>query len=171
LREHLFELSGFKERVGEARSARLTRGESIQREEFPPILKLTLGLREHPPYECLKTLEFRVISCDRGVVVLATDPERQPTQARLFLNFPAETLEFDLEGFSYNSDHWEFDNKLGESYYQFLWDYYGNGCLEVFDCLSGERVSHKMAFIPMNVDFRKLELHLEIKRCAYLRGR
>jgi hypothetical protein len=168
-REHLYELSGFKDLIGEDLSARLVRGEDVRREDLPPVFRLTLGLREHPAYECLKRLEFRVISCDRGVVVLGTNPETQPTQVRLVLNFPAETLEFDLEEFSYNKDHWKFESKLGESYYQFLWDYYGNGYLEIFDALSGERVSHKGAFIPMNIDFRRLELNLEIQRSAFVR--
>jgi hypothetical protein len=170
-REHLFELSGFKEIIGEDLSIRLLRGEDIRREELPPIFKLSLRLRVHSNYECLEGIVFHPISCDGGILVLATNPEAQPTQVRLVLNFPQETLEFDLNAFSYNKDHWKFDNELGESYYRFLRDYYGNGCLEVFDCLSGERLSHKMAFIPMNIDFQRLDLHLEIQRSAFLRSR
>jgi len=104
------------------------------------------------------------VSCSGGVLVLETDPETQPMIVRLILDFSKETLEFDLRDFKCNEDHWKFGSELGESYYRFLWDYYGNGSLEIFDTISGERLSHKTAFIPMNIDFRRTAEALEISR-------
>jgi hypothetical protein len=160
--EHLFELAGFKLLLGDELSAKLTRAESVPIQELPPMFKLMVGLKERQPYECLKRLEYRPVSCSGGVLVLETDPETQPMTVRLILDFSKETLEFDLRDFTYNEDHWKFGSELGESYYRFLWDFYGNGSLEIFDTISGERLSHKTAFIPMNIDFRRTAEALEI---------
>ena len=162
--EHLYELAGFKLLLGDELSAKLTRAESVPIQELPPMFKLMIGLKERQPYECLKRLEYRPVSCSGGVLVLETDPETQPMIVRLILDFSKETLEFDLRDFIYNEDHWKFGSELGESYYRFLWDYYGNGSLEIFDTISGERLSHKTAFIPMNIDFRRTAEALEISR-------
>ena len=37
-------------------------------------------------------------------------------------------------------------------YYNFLISYFCNGCLEVFNEDTCDRLSHKTAFIPVNID-------------------
>jgi hypothetical protein len=164
LSEHLYELAGFKLLLGAELSAKLTRAESVRIQELPSMFKLMIGLKERRFYECVKRLEYRPVSCSGGVLVLETDPETQPMNVRLILDFPKETLEFDLREFGYNENHWKFTSEIGESYYRFLWDYYGNGSLEIFDAISAERLSHKLDFIPRNIDFQRTGVSLEISR-------
>jgi len=161
--DHLYELAGFKELFGEGLTGRLARGEPVGTGEFS-VPKLTLRLKDHLPYRCLERVEFQAVSCESGTLVLATNPETEPMLITIILNFPAETLNFDLTAFAFNQKHWRFRTELAESYYQFLWDYYGNGCLEIYDSLNGDRLSHKLGFIPMNIDFRRLQLDLELQK-------
>lgn len=149
-REHTYELAGFKDVFDEAVVAELCAGGSPLISEFPPVLWLTLNLKEHERYMCLERLRYRVVSSSKGVVTLETDNEC--VFVTLILNFPSETLEFDFEVFHIDNEHWEYDQKQVESYFQFSSDYLRNGCLQIFDGLSGDRLSHKLAFIPMNVD-------------------
>jgi hypothetical protein len=152
--EHLYELAGFKQLFGEALTDMLRAAKNIQVADFPTIPPLTIGQRVHLEdglrYSCLTGLPFRVVSCVAGVVVLEADSTAQPIRACLVLDFPAERLEFVLERFGING---RLKSKEVEiCWYRFLIDYFHNGYLRVFDANSNERLSHKLAFIPFNID-------------------
>ncbi len=151
-REHLYELSGFKELFGEELVGKLSRRERLPTSDFSSLPRLTVALKGLPPYECLTRLEFKVTSCDAGIIVLETDREVEAMVVRLTLDFPGESLELDLNNFEYTRIHWKYRIDAGLSYYRFLTDYFHNGCLQVFDALNSERLSHKLGFIPMNID-------------------
>jgi Methylamine utilization protein MauJ len=151
-REHLYELEGFKRLFGEALTARLKAKESVPQETFPTIPPLTLNLKEQPSYECLTALSFRVAACKEGVVFLATDRSAQPMAVTLALNFPAETLELVLNMFGVNRKQEKYTKASAACYYGFLIGYFCNGCLQVFNAMSGERLSHKTAFLPVDID-------------------
>jgi hypothetical protein len=152
-REHLYELAGFKKLFGETLTARLKAGESIVPAEFPAIPPLSIGLRvqlrDGLRYECLNALPFRVVSCVAGIVILETNVSVQPIGACLKLNFPAEELAFCLE--RYRISRRLYSKAAEICYLRFLIDYFSNGYLRVFDASSGER-SHKLAFLPINID-------------------
>jgi hypothetical protein len=49
----------------------------------------------------------------------------------------------------------KYNGKLkatGACHYGLLIGYFCNGCLQVFDATTGERLSHKTAFVTVNVD-------------------
>lgn len=166
MRQHLYELAGFKELLVEDLSRRLGRGETVPVGEIPSMPRLTIGLKERQPYDCLNRLDFRVARCEQGIVTLQTDSEAEPMRVSIKLNFPAETIELDLKDFGYDQDHWRYRKETGDSYYAFLRDYYGNGSLQVFDAVNGDRLSHKEAFIPVNIDFGRTFLNFDIKRAV-----
>jgi len=152
--EHLYELAGFKQLFGDALTARLKAKENVPAANFPPVPPLTIGqkvhLRDGLRYDCLTALPFRIISCVAGVVVLEADSTIQPIRACLVLDFPAERLEFILERFGING---KLKSKAVEiCWYRFLIDYFHNGCLRIFDAVSNERLSHKLDFLPVNID-------------------
>jgi hypothetical protein len=150
--DHLYELEGFKRLFGDALTIRLKAKESVPLVDFPPIPPLTLNLKEQPPYDCLTALTFRVTACKDGIVLLATDPTTQPMVVALALNFPAETLELVLKMFGVNQKQEKFTRALAVCYYKFLIAYFCNGYLQVFDSATGVRLSHKTAFVAVNVD-------------------
>jgi hypothetical protein len=152
--EHLYELAGFKNPFGDALTARLKAGENVPSTNFPPIPPLTIGqkvhLRDGLRYDCLTALPFRVIPWAAGVVVLESDSTVQPIKATLVLDFPHERLEFILERFGING---KLRTKAVEiCWYRFLIDYFHNGYLRIFDAVTDKRLSHKLPFIPMNID-------------------
>jgi hypothetical protein len=152
--EHLYELAGFKQIFGAALTARLKAGDNIPVADFPPIPPLTIRQRVHLQdglqYDCLTALPFQVVSCIAGVVVLQADSNMQPIKACLVLAFPAERLDFILERFGISGN---LKTKAVEiCWYQFLIHYFHNGYLRIFDAVTNERLSHKLAFIPVNID-------------------
>lgn len=154
--EHLYELAGFKRLFGEPLSARLEAGENIPVTDFPAIPSLTIGLnvglRHGLRYDCLTTLPFKITSCVGGVVVLETDETIQPIRACLLLAFPAERLEFALERFGISGKHPAFGKAVQICWYRFLIDYFCNGYLQIFNSTTNERLSHKSAFLPQDID-------------------
>jgi len=164
--KHTYELAGFKELLGSELSERLAKGESPALTEFPPLPPLTLNLKEHEPYKCLEGLHFIVTACRDGIVTLET--RDHVIAARLDLNFPAESLEFSIEEFAIDFNHWRITRKQIESFYNFYMDYLANGRLQVFDSLTGDRLSHKLNFIPMNIDLRATFETLKIQELVQL---
>jgi hypothetical protein len=152
--EHLYELEGFKQLFGEILTARLKAKENVPLNDFPPIPLLRLNLKEQPAYDCLSALTFRVVACKDGIVLLATDHAVQPMAVALALNFPTETLELVLNMFGVNQNQEKYTKAMAACYYSFLIGYFCNGRLEVFNSGTGERLSHKTAFIPVNIDLQ-----------------
>jgi hypothetical protein len=150
--EHLYELKGFTSMFGAALTARLRAKEVVPLADFPPIGPLTLNLKDRPPFECLMGLSFRVVACHDGTVLLTTDPTAQPMAVALALDFPAEKLELVLNMFGVNHEHEKYTKSIGACYYAFLIGYFCNGYLQVFDTATGDRLSYKNAFLPMNLD-------------------
>ena len=150
--EHLYELEGFKRLFGQPLTARLNAKESVPQADFPPLPPLTLNLKEQPPYDCLAALSFRVAACKDGIVLLATDPTAQPMAVALALNFPAEKLDLVLQMFGVNHKQEKYTKATAACHYRFLIEYFCNGCLQVFDAGTGKRLSHKTAFVAVNID-------------------
>jgi len=152
--EHLYELAGFKKMFGDTLSARLKAAENVPLADFPPIPPLKIGLRVHLTdglqYECLTALPFQIASCASGVVSLQTDPTAQAIAACITLDFPMERLELVPQRFGLSTVN---RTKAAEiCFFRFLIDYFHNGYLRIFDANSGERLSHKLAFLPVNID-------------------
>jgi hypothetical protein len=152
--EHLYELEDFKRLFKGPLTARLEAKESVPLGDFPPIPALTLNLKEHTAFDCLAVLSFRVTACKNGIVLLATDPTAQPMMVTLALDFPAERPELVLNTFGANQKQEKYTKALAACCYEFLIGYFCNGCLQVFNATTGERLSHKSAFLRVNVDLR-----------------
>jgi hypothetical protein len=145
--EHLYELAGFKDILGETLKRRLLEGESIPLHEFPSMPRLTLRLLDRRDNALFHDLPFRIYACAHGVLFLGTDIQIQPLYALLVLDFTKEELTFDLDNFGFVGPHTRSDEI---HFREFLVEYFRNGELEIYS--EERRISHKLAFIPMNVD-------------------
>jgi Methylamine utilization protein MauJ len=150
--EHLYELEGFKRLFGEVLTARLKAKENVPLKDFPPIPHLTLDLKGQPQYDSFTALPFQIVACKDGVLLISTDYALQPMAVALVLDFPSETLQLALNMFGVNQKHEKYTKAIAVSYFNFLISYFCNGCLEVFNAHTRERLSHKTAFIPVNID-------------------
>ena len=153
-REHLYELEGFRALFGEALTARLKSGEDVLPQEVPAIPPLTINLKEKPLYQAFSNLSFRIASCQRGKVFLATDTTQHAVHIGVVLDFPDERLELSIESLTINRQHSQYSRQLETSLLEFLIDYFSNGFLQVVDDTTHKRLSHKTAFVPVNVDVR-----------------
>lgn len=155
-KDHLYELAGFKRIFGDRLTGRLKGGESVPLADFPALpplcIGLNVGLRQGLRYEALDALPFSVGGCERGVVRLKADQARQPVDLYLVLDFPGERLELVVMSLSINREHQQYRKSIEVSQLQFLTDYFSNGYLQLYDATTGERLSHKTAFIPCNID-------------------
>lgn len=151
-RRHLYELAGFKKLLGDGVVARLAARENVPTKEFPILPALSLGLKRKLPYGALQNLRFSVKECVAGVVLVVAPAE--PLQVALVLDFPSETATLALESFAFDRDHESYSKEVEISFWQFLIDYFKNGFLEVREGASGERLSYKTAFLPVNIDGR-----------------
>lgn len=88
------------------------------------------------------------------MLILSTDSTTQLMLVSLLLNFPAEKLEVVLNRFGVNAEHGEYTRAIAACAYRFLIDYFCNGCLQIFDAATGQRLSYKTAFVPVNIDLR-----------------
>jgi hypothetical protein len=151
---HLYELAGFKKLFGDSMVTRLMGAETIPASAFPPLPPLTIRLRVQTvdgiEYPCMQALPFLVIACESGVVILKSDTSKQGVGVALRLDFPKENLEFLLDDLRVNPGLLTKQHEI--SLLRFLMDYVGNGQLRIHDESTRERISHKLAYIPLNVD-------------------
>jgi hypothetical protein len=131
--EHLYELAGFRELFGRGLTVRLEEGQSVPASEFAPLPKISVRLRGHERFPGLEALQAEVISVRNGVVVLGVRP-------------PALGID---------RNHAAYRTEIEVGVLRFTKGLFGNGCLEIYVADANRRLSHKTAFIPMNVDMRR----------------
>jgi hypothetical protein len=151
--EHLYELAGFKDLFGHSLTVRLQQAQSIPVADFPELPKLSVRLRGHEPFAGLSALPMRILSAEKGIVVLGIVPPDHPQQVLLALNFFNETLDVLLPYFGIDPSHHGYAAQIEVGQLRFLRGLFGNGIVEIYD-EAGRRLSHKTAFIPTNVDLR-----------------
>jgi hypothetical protein len=153
--EHLYELAGFRELFGRGLTVRLEEGQSVPASEFAPLPKISVRLRGHERFPGLEALQAEVISVRNGVVVLGVRPPASCLHLLLALDFPGRTLELSLPALGIDRNHAAYRTEIEVGVLRFTKGLFGNGCLEIYVADANRRLSHKTAFIPMNVDMRR----------------
>ena len=153
-REHLYELAGFRDIFGDELTARLEGGQSLSLSAFPRLPRISVRLRGHEHYAGLEALQMEVLSVQGGTVTLGIRPPAAPMQVLLSLDFPHQNLELLLQDLGVDRHHITYTCDLEVGQLRFLKDLYANGILEIHDADAGKRLSHKTAFIPVNIDLR-----------------
>ena len=151
-REHLYELSGFKSLFGDTLTQRLKSSEDVPMTDFPRIPLLSIGLKEKASYQALEKLKFEIRECRAGRVILVTDGGPESAQVVILLDFCQETLELAWETLGITRNHPNYSKAAEASIFRFLIDYFLNGSLQIINAETGERVSHKTAFIPVDIN-------------------
>lgn len=152
-REHLYELAGFKRAFGEEIVDQISRGEPVSGEGEIDLPKISVRLRAKapfPPFENLSPLHVEQLGSG---VLLKYGREDGSLEIKFYLNFADERLEFDIyDGvFGTPDDESSTYAETEAHMIEFMKWYFLNGCLEIVDFETGEEVSRKDAFIPVNV--------------------
>ena len=159
-REHLYELRGWKgilpADVIEV-SLLAEPGDVLGNIDLPPI---NFRLRRSEPFPLLEGMvpvhagltDQRVELVYRSVDGLA--------EVTFWLNFAQERLEFDLDNsFKLYDDGSAAVARSGKERCQFIWDYFGNGEIQIWNAQSGHLISRVDAFLPLNM-MANLDGHL-----------
>ncbi len=152
--EHLYELAGFRELFGRELTLLLERAQSVPINDIPELPRLSVRLRGHEHFAGLSALQMKPLSAEQGVLILGIRPPTYPQQVLLMSDFPNRTLDILLSHFGIDRSHPAYTREIEVGHLRFLRGLYANGILEIYD-EAGKRLSHKDAFIPMNVDLSR----------------
>lgn len=150
-REHLYELDGWKKKLGpEFVAAAMDTATAVPRELDLPCINVRLyGKEPYAPFERMEPVEAHL--SDTKLVLTYANANRSFAM-RFAIDVPNERLEFDVYDGLYFFDDGSAEFAGGRSELErFVRDYFANGCLTIFDADSAERLSKKDAFIPVNI--------------------
>lgn len=164
--EHLYELAGFKTAFGQELVQKIVARDELAQDTRINVPIIDFGLLGRRRLEAFKSLIPASVEVGDGIVQLGF----KRTDGRLFvsfkLNFNEERLHFDIhDGFYGPQDDGsvEYAN-IHADIQEFAKWYYLNGCLEIIDNETGEQISRKDEFIPLNVFVKPEGFDLEIER-------
>ena len=152
MREHLYELQGFKKIFGFDVVDCIIRGEQIPSEEEARLPSIGVRLRGKPPFAPFENLIPIRLSQEGTKVLLIFAREDGLIQFKFRLNFKEEMLEFDIYNGIYapDDDGSSMFADVQAASLEFQKWYFSNGCLEIVDSETGEEISRKDRFFAVN---------------------
>jgi hypothetical protein len=151
--EHLYELEGFRDLMGERLCHSLKERRVVGLEELPTVPRLQVGLWGEEDYPPLCNLIAKAIAIDEGVVYLECASADNRTRTLLGLDFPNERLLIDtIGGLISLDDGTESAVRDAIAVEKFRKAYFGNGELVVKRAETGQPMGRCDPFIPTNVD-------------------
>jgi hypothetical protein len=150
-KDHLYELAGFRALFGEALAAQLA-ANAISEGHVFDLPVIDLGLMDEPPFAALSQLHPVHLGPRPGGVEIVFQSSDQLVEVQVVLDFQRERLLFDCdEGIHVGDDGSAGAALAAADALAFLKLYWGNGRLKITDTDSGELLSRKDAFIPVNM--------------------
>jgi hypothetical protein len=155
-RNHFYELVGFKRILGDEIVACLVRGDELGYETTVDIPDISIRIRRKQAYPSLSRLTVREMTRGKHSVHLKyvlNDSDGDPlVEVFLTLDFAEERLKFSLFKDIFYRDSGSAEGaELVADLLRFQTDLFGNGQLQIFDADSGELISRKDAYIPLNM--------------------
>jgi hypothetical protein len=150
--KHLYELDGFKKILGPELVDHLVRGVPVTDGRMVNIPDISVEVRRQPPYVPLSNLTIKGLRHEGNILGMHYASRDGLIDFRFWLDFANERLNFDIF-----SDVGQKDSGTAESAEaiaecsRFFRDYFGNGQLRIVNADTGELISRKDAFIPINM--------------------
>jgi hypothetical protein len=164
-RMHLYELVGFKAILGEDVVTRLLAGESFSEDATIDLPNINVRLRRHAPFTPLEKLIPVEAGRDGSLLFVRYHSADGTVEIQMGLDFDAERLEFDMfrditckDAGTANGAQTMLDIRT------FLNALFCNGQLEIYDSDSGDLLSRKDAYMPMNMMFNDKAARAEIEQ-------
>lgn len=150
--EHLYELRGWKSIFPAAviETSLVTEPSDIQENIDLPLIDFRL--RRSEPFPLLERMTPVQVSLANQRVELVYRSVDGLAEMTFWLNFAEERLEFDLnQSFNLYDDGSASAARNGKERCRFIWDYFGNGEIQIWDADTGKLISRVDAFIPLNM--------------------
>lgn len=151
-REHLYELRGWKAilPLPVAQASLLPEPPDVQAEiDLPPI---NFRLRRSDPFPLLEGMMPVHARLSNQRVELVYRSVDGLAEIMFWLNFAEERLEFDLgHSFKLYDDGSVAAAKNGKERCRFIWDYFSNGEIQIWDADNGALISRVDAYLPLNM--------------------
>jgi hypothetical protein len=172
-REHLYELTGFKEIFGTELIAQITGGRKPDETKMVDIPAMNVQIRGKAPYGPLTNMDPVEVGHENGIVHLALESLDKRGRIRFRLDFRQDRLLFDLSNdLVYGDDGTAESANAVADVKRFFRDYFGNGRLYIYNAATASLISRKDAYLPKNMwlDFEASEREIACWRnLAYLR--
>lgn len=150
--EHLYELRGWKDILP---AAIIDASLSAEPEDIAGNVDLPLinfRLRRSDPFPLLETMTPVHVGVTNQRVELVYRSSDELAELIFWLNFAEERLEFDLDrSFSLFDNGSALAARNGKERCRFIWDYFGNGEIQIWDANTSKLISRVDAFIPLNM--------------------
>lgn len=165
-RQHLYEIAGFKPSFASEILSALIDGSDLPEGEVVDLPIVNVGLSDKPPFEglCgLQPVHLQVVAGGAKTVFRRRDGL---VEFHVFMDFKNERLEFEI-----SRDLRVFDDgtpeamEVAASVIQFQKGYFLNGRLRIEDAETGQLLSRKDAFIPLNIIVKPSGFDARIARC------
>jgi hypothetical protein len=165
-RKHLYELAGFKRLFGEELAAHLASGTDPGDQRMVDIPHISVQLRRKTPYGPLSDLTIKGMLRDGPhSVVLKFESSNARAQFRFRLDFANESLVFnDDTDFGHTDAGDAGSAEERAELLRFRKEYFENGQLHIVDAETGELLSRKDAYLPLNVRMDHKAADAEIAR-------
>lgn len=151
-REHLYELRGWKDILPHpvVQASLLPEPPAMQAEIDLP--QINFRLRRSDPFPLLEGMMPVHAGLSNQRVELVYRSVDGLAEIMFWLNFAEERLEFDLDhSFKLYDDGSVAAVKNGKDRCRFIWDYFGNGEIQIWDAESGALISRVDAYLPLNM--------------------
>lgn len=157
--EHLYELRGWKQILPPEIVAESLKDDPVDLDIVVDLPRIDLRLRLSEASPMLERMAQVEVGVREKRVVLVYRTADDLVDLVFGLNFAEERLEFDLAGsLTAFDDGTAAAARNGKERCRFLWDYFGNGELQIWNGDTGELISRMDAFIPLNM-FGNLDAH------------
>lgn len=165
-REHLYELAGFKPRFTREALDAFVASQSCPEGQVVDLPNVNIGLLDHSAFSALCGLEpVHLEEVEGGVKAVWRRPDGL-VEFHAILDFKSERLVFEI-----GQDLPVFDDQTAEamevaaSVVEFQKGYFLNGRLRIDDANTGQLLSRKDAFIPLNVRVNPAGFDAQVARC------
>jgi hypothetical protein len=149
--QHLYELRGWKKVFGEDLIGRLLSGAGPLECEQVDMPTISVQLRQQPPYTPMENLAIAGLDVQNTIIKVKYQSPDGLFEMRFQLDFGEERLDFSIaDGIYGRDDDSVVAAEYRREYLRFLRDYFLNGELLILNSDTGDILSRKDAFMPLN---------------------
>lgn len=151
-REHLYELRGWKVIIPLPVVAASLLAEPPDVQANIDLPQINFRLRRSDPFPLLEGMMPVHAGLSNQRVELVYRSVDGLAEITFWLNFAEERLEFDLDhSFKLYEDGSVVAAKHGKERCRFIWDYFGNGEIQIWDADNGALISRVDSYLPLNM--------------------